>query len=305
MIPSFRFSPAQFLCDVKATADAIGAEYSESMTQTVLRAYAGSFRDGAVLWRTTDRPGDALNYRFYERRPTNSVDTAIRAGLLDPKNKMTSLISSWSSLYGDSSTELCDFDAGYGLVKTWVYLGGMRQVEGVLSAPDVPRSIRRHERRFQALGLSWVRHVAVDYRSNTANLYFRKSGKITQEESERLVCLADGKRPGPLLLLEMERFTPPDGYTFSVTMSVGNGEIQRVGFYALKLPTGQFPCIGKRLATFFRSAPSRDEEEMNAVAWSFGPDGKDYIKAERGYCGQLVRLMKTWNSPMTDAQVTS
>ena len=37
----------------------------------------------------------------------------------------------------------------------------------------------------------------------------------------------------------------------------------------------QFPAIGERLATFFRSAPSRDGEEMNAVAWSFGQDGMD------------------------------
>lgn len=79
-------------------------------------------------------------------------------------------------------------------------------------------------------------------------------------------------------------------------MAVGNGDIQRVGFYALKLRTGQFPAIGQRLVTFFRSAPSREEEEMNAVAWSFGRGGNDYIKAERSYCGRLVALMKTWNS---------
>jgi len=300
MIGSSQFSPAQFLCDVKVTAGVIGAGYSESMTRTVLSAYADSFRDGAVLWRTTDRPGDALNYRFYERRPTDSVGTAIRAGLLDPKHHMTGLISSWSSLYGGASTELCDFDAQHGLVKTWVYLGGQRPVERVLSAPGVPRSLRGHERRFRAMGLSSVRHVAVDYHSNTANLYFRTAGKITWDQSVQLVSLANGKPPGPVLFSDMERFTSPDGYTFSVTMAVGNGEIQRVGFYALKLPAGRFPAVGARLATFFRCAPSRDDEEMNAVAWSFGPDGKDYIKAERSYCGHLVALMKTWNSPMTD-----
>jgi 4-hydroxyphenylpyruvate 3-dimethylallyltransferase len=301
MIGSFQFSPAQFLRDMKVTADAIGAAYSEPVTRTVLGAYAGGFRAGAVLWRTTDRPSDALNYRFYERRPTDSIGTAIRAGLLDPNNTMTGLISSWSSLYGGTSTELCDFDAEHGIAKTWVYLGGMRPVEHVLGAPGVPWALRRHERRFRALGLACVRHVAVDYRGNTANLYFRTSGKITRDQSERFVSLANGKRPGPSLFSEMERFTPPDGYTFSVTMAVGNGDIQRVGFYALKLPAGRLPTIGQRLATFFQSAPSRDDEEMNAIAWSFGPDGKDYIKAERSYCGRLVALMKTWNSPMTDA----
>jgi 4-hydroxyphenylpyruvate 3-dimethylallyltransferase len=301
MIGSFQFSPAQFLRDMKVAADAIGAAYSEPVTGMVLGAYAGSFRDGAVLWRTTDRPGDALNYRFYERRPTDSVGTAIRAGLLDPNNTMTGLISSWSSLYGGTSAELCDFDAEHGIAKTWVYLGGMRPVEHVLRAPGVPWALRRHEHRFRALGLVCVRHVAVDYRGNTVNLYFRTSSKITRDESERFVSMANGKQPRSSLFSDMERFTPPDGYTFSVTMAVGNGDIQRVAFYALKLPAGQFPTIGQRLATFFQSAPSRDDEEMNAIAWSFGPGGKDYIKAERSYCGRLAALMKTWNSPMTDA----
>lgn len=299
---SFQFLPAQFLRDVEATAGAVGAAYSKSVTRTVLEAYAGSFRDGAVLWRTTDRPGDALNYRFYERRPTDTVGTAVSAGLVDSDNPLAGLISSWSSLYGSASTELCDFDAEHGLVKTWVYLGGMRPVERVLGAPGVPESIRRHEHRFLALGLSSVRHVAVDYRGNTANIYFRTSARITPDESERMISLAGGKRPGPFPFSEMERFTPPDGYTFSVTMAVDTGEVRRVGFYALRLPTGTFPNIGERLAAFFRSAPSHDDEEMNAVAWSFGPVGTDYVKAERSYCGQLVALMKTWNSPITDAR---
>jgi Aromatic prenyltransferase Orf2 len=46
--------------------------------------------------------------------------------------------------------------------------------DSVTSAPD-----REAGYRFRALGLSRVRHVAVDYRGNTANLYFRTSGKIT------------------------------------------------------------------------------------------------------------------------------
>ncbi|MEU5867111.1 aromatic prenyltransferase [Nonomuraea sp. NPDC047529] len=85
-------------------------------------------------------------------------------------------------------------------------------------------------------------------------------------------------------------------------MSVPDGRIRRVGFYALKLPADRFPTIDERLTTFFRSAPSRDEEEMNAIAWSFGPGGNDYVKAERSYTGRLVELMKTWNSPMTAAR---
>ncbi|SDP97420.1 aromatic prenyltransferase [Lentzea jiangxiensis] len=296
---SFQFSPEEFLRDTKATAEAIGAAYSEEATRKVLDTYADSLRDGAVLWRATDRPGDALNYRFYERIPTNSVTTAIRAGLLDPKNPMIDLISAWSSLYSGTSTELCDFDAEHGLSKTWIYLGGMRPLEQILGVPGVPRVLRAHESRFRELGLTSVRHVAVDYRSSTASLYFRTSRKITWTELEQLLTLVGGELPTPELFSHMEKFTSPDGFTFSVTAAAGGAEIQQVGVYALRLPVGQFPVVGDRLATFFDSAPSYDDEEMNAPAWSFGPGGKNYVKAERSYCGRLVELMKQWNSPMT------
>ncbi|MFC4056659.1 aromatic prenyltransferase [Actinomadura syzygii] len=304
MAESVAFSQHRFLRDIRVTAEAIGAPYSEPVTRTVLAAYRESFRDGAVLWRTTDKPGGALNYRFYERRPTDSIGTAIRANLLDPKNALINLISSWSSLYGGASTELCDFDAARGIVKTWVYLGGTRPVEQVLGASAVPQALRRHESRFRALGLDVVRHVAVDYAGDTANLYFRTIRKITPGVCERLVALAAGDPPGPSLFADLAAFTPPDGHTFSVTMRVSDGEIQRVGIYALKLPASRFPAVGERLAAFFRTAPSRDEEEMNAVAWSFGPGANTYIKAERGYCGRLVGLMNAWNSPMTEAART-
>jgi 4-hydroxyphenylpyruvate 3-dimethylallyltransferase len=97
----------------------------------------------------------------------------------------------------------------------------------------------------------------------------------------------------------MTAFTAPDGHTFSVTLRIATGEVERVGFYALRLPAGRFPHIGDRLAAFFRGAPSYDQEEMNAIAWSFGEGGSRYLKAERSYCGRLVALMREWSSPMT------
>lgn len=299
MAASFRFSPEQFLADARATADAIGAPYSESTTRAVLDAYPDGFRDGAVLWRTNDRPDGPLNYRFYERRRTDTVGTAVRAGLLDAGHPLIGLISSWSALYGDASTELVDFDTARGLSKTWVYLGGLRPVGEVLGAPGVPEAFRRHEERFRETGLTSVRHVAVDYLANTVNLYFRTSRRITPEIAGQHISLAGGKAPALTLFSDMLEFTPPDGYTFNVTLRLSDGEIQRVGFYALRLPEGRFPALGDRLEEFFRASPSRDDEEMNAVAWSFGRGGNDYIKAEHSYSGRLVELMRSWNTPMT------
>ncbi|MFD5143992.1 aromatic prenyltransferase [Streptomyces sp. NPDC058401] len=302
MPESSLFSPGQFLTDIEATAHAIGAGYCPSTTRRMLDVYESGFHEGAVLWRTTSKPAGPLNYRFYARRPTDTVGIAARAGLLAPGDPMAQLIGAWSGLY-EGSTELCDFDAVDGLVKTWVFLGGMRPVPDVLAAPGVPASIRHHASAFDGLGLAWVRHVAVDYQRRSVNLYFRTAEGFTPAHAGRLLALAGAELPADSVLADMEGFTAPTGCTFSVTMAAQTGRIERVGVYALRLPPGRYPSVGERLERFFTAAPSRDVEEMNAVAWSFGARAQHYVKAERSYCGRLVELMREWASPMTDVGV--
>ena len=152
---------------------------------------------------------------------------------------------------------------------------------------------------FCGLGLEHVRHVAVDYQHRTANLYFRITHGLTRADTERFAALAESGPPDLATYADMTRFIASGGFTLSVTMTIDTGSIERVGFYALKLPVGQFPTVGPRLATFFQTARSRDDEEMNAIAWSFGGPAR-YLKAERSYCGGLVALMRKWASPMTD-----
>lgn len=293
------FSPSRFLEDVKKTSAAIDAPYSESATRAVVEAYSQNFHDGAVLWRATNRPGDALNYRFYERRPIDTVAIAVKAGFLAPDNAMARLITSWSSLYDGTPEQSCDFDAEKGLTKAWVYMAGFRPLDDILGARGVPETIRQHSTTFHGLGLKVVRHVAVDYDSSTVNLYFRAPGPISEEQAARYVALAGCPPPSHTEFLEMRTFLNATGFTFSVTIVAATGAIKRVGFYALKLPPNSFPEIGEQLATFFREAPSYDAEEMNAVAWSFGEGGKKYIKAERSYCGRLVPLLRDWSSALT------
>ena len=290
------FSPQRFLKDTKRTAEAIGAPYSEAAIRSVLEAYAQNFKDGAVLWRATNRPGDALNFRFYERRPVDTVSIAVKAGFIEKDNIMGILITSWSALYTGVGTpeQSCDFDAGTGLTKAWVYMGGMRPIDDILNADHVPEELKRHGPTFHSLGLELVRHVAVDYHSGTVNIYFRAPGPINVEQAAKFVALADCPALPEEEVMEMRKFLNPTGFTFAVTIKLSTGTISRVGFYALKLPIGTFPEIGSRLATFFSTAPNYDKEEMNAIAWSFGPGGKRYIKAERSYCGKLVPLLRDW-----------
>ncbi|RAK74445.1 uncharacterized protein BO72DRAFT_384745 [Aspergillus fijiensis CBS 313.89] len=294
------FDAARFLEDVERTCAIIHAPYSESHTRASLEAFATSFQRGAVLWRTTNRPGDALNYRFYERRVTDTVAAAIKAGLLAADHPLGALITAWSRLYDGTPEQSCDFDAQRGLAKAWVYLGGMRPIDDILAVEPVPESIRRHGPVFHSLGLEWVRHVAADYTSHTVNIYFRAPGPLKLEQADRYVQLAHPA--GALEPDEVEQMRlsmNPQGFTFAVTMDYGTGDIKRVAFYALKLELARCLHIDPRLDRFFTGTPSYDEETMNAIAWSFGNHGSRYIKAERSYCGQLVPLLRDWNSAMT------
>ncbi|KAM0796278.1 hypothetical protein BDR22DRAFT_868005 [Usnea florida] len=58
------FSSSKSSDDFKRTADAIGAPYSELAIVAVLKVFGECLNDGAVIWRTTNRPLDVLNYRF-------------------------------------------------------------------------------------------------------------------------------------------------------------------------------------------------------------------------------------------------
>ncbi|KAL4896018.1 prenyltransferase-like protein [Aspergillus ambiguus] len=294
------FDPERFLVDIEETCRAIGAPYSQGETMKVLQTFQASFARGAVLWRITDLPGDALNYRFYERVSIDAVSCAVKGKLLQPNQPLSQLIVSWSSLYPGVAQQSCDFDAERGLTKIWVYLGDMRPLGDILGAPHVPKSMRNHATTFYNLSLNVIRHVAADFTSNTVNIYFRAHGALTLERARSLVRLAD-----PAYLLEreevegMRQLLNPTGFTFAVTMDYITGEIKRVGIYALKLAPGTYPAMDEKLKVFFAQSPSYDEEEMNAVAWSFGKHGARYVKAERSYCGGLVPLMRQWNSAMS------
>lgn len=293
------FSRSKFVDDVRHVCEAVGAPFSEANTQKVLDVYGPSFRRGAVLWRITDRPGDAVNYRFYERTPTDTITPAVEAGILVPENPVLALLKSWSSLYGGAPEQSCDFDAEKGLVKAWVYLGDMRPLDDILDAPDVPDSIRRHRQTLKSLGLTVLRHVAVNYHSHTVNLYFRAPGPLSASQIAQYAALAGCPTPSATEVKEMSHFLNPTGFTFSITMAYSTGSISRVAFYALKLRPGKLPVLNQRLLTFFKEAPSHDSAEMNAIAWSFGAGGKKYVKAERSYCEELVPLIRGWNSALS------
>jgi 4-hydroxyphenylpyruvate 3-dimethylallyltransferase len=294
----------QFLEDIRTTAAAVGAPFSAPVTRKVLEVYAESFATGAVLWKATDRPGDSLSYRFYSNQPTDTVALALRAGLLDPAHPLIPLVRSWSALYGGVPEQSCDFDAGRGLVKTWLFLGGTRPLADVLGAEGVPDSLRRHAPSFHQLGLNHVRFTAIDYRHDTINLYFRVAGSFTPLQGARIAAVAHAPPPPPWQVAELLEFLPQGAYMVAVTVSVRTGEPKRVCFYAPKLSAGRLPSVGKQLARFFAEAPCYDEDEVNVGAWSFGGAGGTYRKGERSCFGDLGATFRRWGAFFSgDSQV--
>jgi 4-hydroxyphenylpyruvate 3-dimethylallyltransferase len=286
-----QFSPARFLEDIRTSAAVIGAPFSEEVTRRVIDAYGDRFATDAVMWKATSRPGDALSYRFFSRGKPDIVSVAVRAGLLGRDSRVAPLITCWDALYDGAPAQHGDFDAGRGLAKTWMTLGGTRPVDDILDVAAVPDALKQHADVFHKLGLHHVRFTGVDYRHDTVNLYFRTRGPLTRERCTELVGLA-AATPDAALTAEMLEFMPKGDFMVAATVSLDSGRIERVAFYATQLPAGRMPRVGDRLTAFFTQTPSYQTHDVKVVDWSFGPSGSTYIKAERAYCGDVTAFFK-------------
>ena len=295
------FSSSKFLDDFKRTADAIDAPYSEPAIAAVLKVFEECLQEGAVIWRTTNRPLDALNYRFYLRRRLDTISIATKAGILESENPMARLVTGWSSLYNGETEQWCDFDPKTGLAKTWVNLKGRRPVDDVLNVPEVPISVRAHGPMFHSLGLKLVRFLAVDYHGSTMNLYFTAPGPVSKLQAAQYTDLAGSSPPTDQEFEDMSTFLNPLGFAFAVTMEYKTGKITRVAFYALILPPGKQPTVNDRVLKFFSEAPSYDQERTRNVAWSYGSGGSKYMKAESSYVGELATLLRDVGSPLSSS----
>ncbi|KAL4887251.1 prenyltransferase-like protein [Aspergillus karnatakaensis] len=296
------FSAERFLTDLEQACKALNVPYSEAATRQVLSTFHTSFHRGSVLWRTTDQPDGALNYRVYERQSVDMVSVARKAGLMPKESTLGDLIQSWANLYGEESQQLADFDSAKGLVKFWVFLGGVRPLSDLLNIPGVPNAIKTRQKQFESLGLTGVRHTAVDLEKNSMNIYFRTPGGLTRDLANQYLALAGADSVSDILWSDIRRNFPSSGGTFAVTMDFTTGKISRVAFYALRLHEDDMPAFNDRIQTFFDVCPSYDTEEMKASAWSFGKGNKSYVKAEHSHSGELVQMLKEWRTTMSAKQ---
>jgi isopentenyl-diphosphate delta-isomerase len=287
------FSRAQFLDDIRTTAHALDAPFSEHVTRRALDTFADNFSDGATVWKTTERPGDHLCYRFFARTRNDTIAAALRAGALARETDCTRLMRYWTDAHPGAS-QSCDFDALNGLAKTWLYLGGMRPATKVLGHAFVPDALRGRLGVFHAARFDYLRFVAVDHRHSSANLYFRTRGPITAARLGEILDLVGALPPAAALADENRGFVPED-FCVAVTVSLRTGKLERACFYALDIPADRPPALPERISRFFAKAPCYDAHAVNVVGWSFGPSGGTYIKAERGYVGDMAALLTDWD----------
>ncbi|MGI5119223.1 aromatic prenyltransferase [Marinactinospora thermotolerans] len=295
-VPPNAFSPSRFIKDVQGTATSIGAAFDQERTRRVIDAYEQSFSTGAVLWKTTSRAGDALSYRFYSREPTDTVEIAARAGFIDVRSPLVPLVTSLSAMNGGAALQSCDFDADRGLAKCWVFLGGMLRLEEVLAVDHMPEALRRQEAALAGRGLEFVRHVSVDFRHQTVNLYFGVLGRFRAGQQAAVAELVHSPPADAALVEEIGGYMREEHYLAALTWSADTGCFERACFYAPHIPEGRIPDVGPRLAGFLRDAPSYDPTDVHIVGWSFGAGGTSYVKGERSYCGDLAGLLRDWRA---------
>jgi 4-hydroxyphenylpyruvate 3-dimethylallyltransferase len=267
----------------------------------ILKTFATSFSRGAVLFRTTDQPNGPLNYRVYERESIDMVSQSIEADLLPRDSILGKLVQTWSSLYGAESHQLADFDSARGLVKFWVFLGGIRPLGEILNVSGVPECIKQYRGMFETLNLTGVRHTAVDLEKASINLYFRTKPNLSRRDMNEYTSLAGADPIPDPLYSEIAAHFPKSGGTFAVTLDFNTGHISRVAFYALRLEENNLPpsaTLG-RIRTFFEVCPSYEVDEMKALAWSFGEGTKRYVKAEHSYTGDLIGLIRGWGTSLS------
>ncbi|KAL3423547.1 hypothetical protein PVAG01_05294 [Phlyctema vagabunda] len=299
--PSVLFSAPRFLEELEQGSASMGAPYSEKSTKTVLDAFGHKFSEGAIQLIATSRPGEPIIYRLLMRKPADTIDIAVGAGLLASDNAIAPIVQSVKSLW-EVAYEQCDFSSDGGLVGSFVYLGPLRKLDEVLEAPLMPEGVKKQAPVFHELGLELVQVVYFDYVKNTITLYFIASGPLTKETAAKFTGLAGAAPPTDFLYDEMSILLGANDFFFTVTMEIDTGIVSRVDFYMIfpiELPGGRLPEVGARLTDFW-DFPYYEEEEMDILCWCYSRHAEPFIQAERAYCGDLRTLLRDWRIMSVD-----
>ncbi|PPK64667.1 aromatic prenyltransferase [Actinokineospora auranticolor] len=286
------FDAARFLTDGAHLAAVVEAPWDEDTARRVLCAFEHHFHTGAVLWKTTSRPGDHLGYRFLARLHADTVDTALRRGLI-VETALTRLVQVWDAQFDPDAVQSCDFDGIGGLARTWVYFGGTRPAEAVFDA--APAAVRANLAGLVAAGLTHARFAAVDHRDDTITAYFRARGPLTAQRCAQVLGGIALPTPSVTTLKAMRKVVPAD-FCIGVTFRADTGHAERACLHAVGVPDDLMPPLPQRVADFLDAAPCLDTDTVRALGWSYGSAGQGtHLEVEQAYCGDLATRLADWD----------
>jgi 4-hydroxyphenylpyruvate 3-dimethylallyltransferase len=165
---------AQLANDIGVSASLIGAPHSADTTRRVLEAFAGEFTSSAVEFRTTNKPERELSYRYVniEQADANPYAICRKTGLLAtsirPVDRLADEVQTSFELAGWG----VDAGAQYGVEKLWPFLKYGYPIDRALSMSHLPPAVKDHGDYLRRHALNHFSILAIDYRHETANLYF-------------------------------------------------------------------------------------------------------------------------------------
>jgi 4-hydroxyphenylpyruvate 3-dimethylallyltransferase len=282
------FEPERFIQDLRGTAEALGAGFSEPATRQALAVFDEEFRSCVVQLKTEARPGGGLYYRFFYNGSGDLTRRAQEAGMIPrERSPIVTLQDEVLARFGRATRAGIDFDTATGLAKVWTFTGGPVPLAEVLRVRALPDAFRAHADFFARHGLDEVYLVASDHQKKTMNVYFGWSPEDrTVAWMQRLAAqTGDGPLDEELCQDVLGSQTVSGG--LAVTFSWDRPELRRWSFYALEVPYAvaapgvRLPRLPPRLEKF-RAAPTLNECPQYIVGWSFGRVGP-YMKMEKSY----------------------
>jgi hypothetical protein len=304
------FETEQYLKDLATTAGLIKAPCNPEMCQRVVSTFESDFHRHVLQWKTTDRPGDGLFYRFLSTDREDLVAKSMAADLLTTTNKpLLELQREALETFPQAVRSGVDFEAVHGLSKVWTYTTPLPLPE-VLRLKNLPEAVRANESELKEAGLDLVGFLASDFISETMNVYF-----AWHPEQRNRAWLQS--------MLERSRDTGPSKGTFQ-DMIESQDEISGIGMtfdwtsqvplrwcvYCFAVPFGhrepgvRVPQLPERLRKLRDEAPSLNYHPGCHMAWSYGPAGP-YIKLEKNYAKDVDHFLATERSLVFRAALQS
>lgn len=287
-----------YLQHIAQTAELLGAPHDPELCRRVVIAFGPSFSNQVLQWKTTDRPGDGLYYRFLSTDTFDCVERAQQHGLIQSRlEPLLNLQREALEHFPQAVRSGADFEASRGLAKVWTFTSPIF-LNQLLELQSVPESLRLNQPKLERMGLNTVGFLASDFLSESMNVYFpwhhHQRDRAWLEQMQE--CFPGCGPPADLVLEMIDSQDEISG--LGMTFDWRRPEPLRWCIYCFAVPFGQsrpqvrLPRLSPRLQTLVDRAPTLNERPVYHLAWSFGPAGP-YQKLEKNYAGDVDHFLAT------------